>query len=96
MEQLLKRSEVPAENRWKLEDMFSSQTEWDQAYEEAKELIKKASDFQGKLDSPDALKDCFQLDDKLSLNTERLYVYAHMRQDEDTADSVYQGLAQKS
>lgn len=96
MEQLLKRNEVPAENRWKLEDMFASQKEWDQTYTETKELIKKAADFQGKLDSPSALKDCFELDDQLSLNTERLYVYAHMRQDEDTADSVYQALSQKS
>ncbi len=96
MEQLLKRSEVPAENRWKLEDMFASQEQWDAEYKEAKELIRSASGFQGKLDSPDALKKCFELDDKLSLLTERLYVYAHMRQDEDTAAPTYQALSQKA
>ncbi|MFE4713866.1 MULTISPECIES: oligoendopeptidase F [unclassified Paenibacillus] len=96
MEQLLKRSEVPAENRWKLEDMFASQKDWDDAYTETKGLIKKAADFQGKLDTAGALKDCFELDDKLSLLTERLYVYAHMRQDEDTANPVYQALSQKA
>ncbi|WP_039790267.1 oligoendopeptidase F [Paenibacillus riograndensis] len=96
MKQLLKRSEVPAENRWKLEDMFASQEQWDAEYKEAKELIHSASGFQGKLDSPDALKKCFELDDKLSLLTERLYVYAHMRQDEDTAAPTYQALSQKA
>lgn len=96
MEQLLKRSEVPAENRWKLEDMFASQDQWDAEYKEAKELIKSAADFQGKLDSPEALKKCFELDDKLSLLTERLYVYAHMRQDEDTAAPAYQALSSKA
>ncbi|WP_150266784.1 oligoendopeptidase F [Paenibacillus tepidiphilus] len=96
MEQLLKRSEVPADHRWKLEDMFASQDVWDKEYSEVKELIKKAADFQGKLDSPEALKACFELDDRLSLLTERLYVYAHMRQDEDTAEPVYQALTQKA
>ncbi|AIQ46415.1 oligopeptidase PepB [Paenibacillus sp. FSL R7-0273] len=96
MEQLLKRSEVPAENRWKLEDMFASQEQWDKEYNEAKALIKKASAFQGKLDSADELKGCFELDDELSQLTERLYVYAHMRQDEDTAAPTYQALTQKA
>ncbi|WNS46172.1 oligoendopeptidase F [Paenibacillus sp. MMS20-IR301] len=96
MEQLLKRSEVPAENRWKLEDMFASEEQWDAEYKEVKELITSAGAFQGKLDSPDALKKCFELDDKLSLLTERLYVYAHMRQDEDTAAPKYQALSQKA
>lgn len=96
MEQLPKRSEVPAENRWKLEDMFASEEQWDAEYKEVKELITSASDFQGKLDSPQALKKCFELDDKLSLLTERLYVYAHMRQDEDTAAPKYQALSSKA
>ncbi|ETT30181.1 oligoendopeptidase F [Paenibacillus sp. FSL R7-269] len=96
MEQLPKRSEVPAENRWKLEDMFASEEQWDAEYKEVKALITSAAAFQGKLDSPDALKKCFELDDKLSLLTERLYVYAHMRQDEDTAAPKYQALSSKA
>ncbi|WP_340026809.1 oligoendopeptidase F [Paenibacillus sp. FSL K6-1096] len=96
MEQLPKRSEVPAENRWKLEDMFASEEQWDAEYKEVKELIASAAAFQGKLDSADTLKKCFELDDKMSLLTERLYVYAHMRQDEDTAAPKYQALSQKA
>ncbi|MFD1776320.1 oligoendopeptidase F [Paenibacillus rhizophilus] len=96
MEQLLKRNEVPAENRWKLEDMFASQQEWDKTYDQTKQLIEEASKFQGKLSTASALKECFELDDELSLKTERLYVYAHMRQDEDTANPVYQALSQKA
>lgn len=96
MKQLPKRSEVPAENRWKLEDMFASQGEWDAAYEEAKKLIAKFPEFQGKLDEASSVKACFELEDELSLHIERLYVYAHMRQDEDTADPVYQALTQKA
>lgn len=96
MKQLPKRSEVPAENRWKLEDMFASQSEWDATYEEAKKLIAKFPEFHGKLDEASSVKACFELEDELSLQIERLYVYAHMRQDEDTADPVYQALTQKA
>ncbi|MFP4979137.1 oligoendopeptidase F [Paenibacillus sp. CN-4] len=96
MKQLPKRNEVPAENRWKLEDMFASQGEWDATYEEAKKLIAKFPEFQGKLDEASSVKACFELEDELSLQIERLYVYAHMRQDEDTADPVYQALTQKA
>lgn len=96
MEQLPKRSEVPMEHRWKLEDMFASQDQWDEEYKEVKKLIEQAAGFQGKLTDAGTVKACFELDDELSYHVERLYVYAHMRQDEDTADSFYQGLTQKA
>lgn len=96
MEQLPKRSEVPVEHRWKLEDMFASQDKWDEEYKEVKKLIDQAAGFQGKLTDAETVKACFELDDELSYHVERLYVYAHMRQDEDTADSFYQGLTQKA
>ena len=96
MSQLLKRSEVPAEHSWKLEDLFADQNAWDQEYEEVSSLTKKASEFQGKLNQPDVLKSCFEFEDEISLKIERLFVYARMHQDEDTANPTYQNLSQKA
>lgn len=96
MSQLLKRSEVPAEHSWKLEDLFADQKAWDQEYEEVSSLAKKASEFQGKLNQPDVLKSCFEFEDEISLKIERLFVYARMHQDEDTANPTYQNLSQKA
>ncbi|WP_339277264.1 oligoendopeptidase F [Paenibacillus sp. FSL W8-0426] len=96
MSQLLKRSEVPAEHTWKLEDLFADQKAWDQEYEEVFALIKKASEFQGKLNKPESLKASFELEDEVSLKLERLFVYARMHQDEDTANPTYQSLSQKA
>ncbi|CAH1215202.1 oligoendopeptidase F [Paenibacillus sp. JJ-223] len=96
MSQLLKRSEVPAEHTWKLEDLFADQKAWDQEYEEVLALIKKASEFQGKLNKPESLKASFELEDEVSLKLERLFVYARMHQDEDTANPTYQSLSQKA
>ncbi|UUZ93850.1 oligoendopeptidase F [Paenibacillus sp. P25] len=96
MNQVLKRNDVPAEHRWKLEDLFESQQAWDQEYQTVKQELKEIARFQGKLNNAAAIKECFELEDKLSLHTERLYVYANMKNHEDMADPTYQALSDKS
>lgn len=96
MKQVTKRSEVPVEHTWKLEDMIASQQAWDQEYQEVKQLLGKAGDFQGKLHDPAALKQVFSLDDEISLHMERLYVYANMKHHEDMTDPAYQSLSEKA
>ena len=96
MSKLLKRSEVPAEHTWKLEDLYADQKAWDQEYEEVSSMMKKASEFQGKLNQPDVLKASFEFEDEIGLKLEQLFVYARMHQDEDTANPTYQSLSQKA
>ncbi|MGF7045810.1 oligoendopeptidase F [Paenibacillus sp. DS2015] len=96
MDQIKKRSEVAVENQWNLQDMFTNQAAWDQTYNEVQKKTKKADDFQGTLDSVQAVKACFELEDELSHHIERLFVYAHMHHDEDTTDPTYQALTQKA
>ncbi|PYI56389.1 oligoendopeptidase F [Paenibacillus flagellatus] len=96
MSQLLKRSEVPVEHRWKLEDLFADQQAWDKEYEETKQLAKQIAKFEGKLNDAKAIKECFELEDDISLHAERLYVYANMRHHEDMADPTYQALSEKT
>ncbi|MEK3881698.1 oligoendopeptidase F [Paenibacillus sp. PL2-23] len=96
MSTLPKRSETAAEHRWKLEDLFPNQAAWDKEYTEAKQLIIKFADFQGKLHDPAQLKACFELEDELSLHVERLYVYSNMRHHEDTSEPGYQALSDKA
>ncbi|MDO3678415.1 oligoendopeptidase F [Paenibacillus ehimensis] len=96
MNQVPKRSDVPAEHRWNLEDLFPNQQAWDQEHQEVKNALKEIGRFQGKLNDPAAIKQCFELEDKISLHTERLYVYANMKHHEDMADPTYQALSDKS
>ncbi|MGW8956373.1 oligoendopeptidase F [Paenibacillus sp. NPDC055715] len=96
MSEIIKRADAPAENTWKLEDLFPDRKAWDQEYEEVKQLAKKATQFQSKLNSAEVIVNCFRLEDELSLKTERVYVYAHLHHDEDTAEPTYQGLSQKA
>ncbi len=96
MNQVIKRSEVPVEHRWKIEDLFGDQKKWDAEYEEVKKLLKQIEQFQGKLNDEKAVKQCFALEDEISLHTERVYVYANMKHHEDMAESTYQALSEKS
>jgi oligoendopeptidase F len=93
---LPKRSEVPAEVRWKLEDLFPNPGAWDKEYQEVKDQLKQIANYQGKLSDPLAVKECFAMEDDISLHSERLYVYANMKHHEDMADPKYQALSDKA
>ncbi len=96
MSQLPTRAEIPQEERWRLEDLFADQQAWDKEYQRALALIKQMPDFQGRLNEAKTIRECFALEDELSLHTERLYVYANLRHHEDMAESASQALAEKA
>lgn len=96
MSKTIKRSEVSPENAWNLQDLFEDQAAWDQEFQDIKKLAQKASEFQGKLDNAEVIRDCFKLEDDISFKLERVYVYAHLHHDEDTAEATYQALSQKA
>ncbi|WP_322922623.1 oligoendopeptidase F [Paenibacillus campi] len=96
MQKVLKRSEVAPEHCWNLNDMFADQQAWDTAYDELKAMLPEAEQLKGKLNTPEAVKQAFELEDRVSMQIERLYVYAHMHQDEDTTHPTYQALTQKA
>lgn len=87
------RNEVATENTWKLEDIFVNDEAWEQEFNEVKGLLPGVQEYQGKLgESADQLYNALQLQDKLLERLGRLYTYAHMRYDQDTTNSFYQGL----
>ncbi|WP_226644563.1 oligoendopeptidase F [Mesobacillus subterraneus] len=87
------RDEVSTENTWRLEDIFAVDEQWEQEFNEVKGLIPSVQEYQGKLgDSADQLYNALQLQDKLLERLGRLYTYAHMRYDQDTTNSFYQGM----
>lgn len=87
------RDEVSTENTWRLEDIFAVDEQWEKEFNEVKGLIPSVQEYQGKLgESADQLYSALQLQDKLLERLGQLYTYAHMRYDQDTTNSFYQGL----
>jgi len=87
------RSAIPPEETWKLEDIFASDEAWEKEFQEVKNQIPGIKEFDGKLgDSADTLYKALQFQDKLLERIGKLYAYSHMRYDQDTTNSFYQGL----
>ncbi len=95
--ELPKREELPVERTWKLENIFATDEDWQQEYEEVKQLLPKIKDFQGKLgDSAETLYDLLVLQDEISNRVGHVYNYAHMRYDQDTTNAFYQEMNAKA
>ena len=91
--QLPKRQEVSVELTWDLTKIFADDAAFDTAYAALSEELTKAPTFQGTLGQGAAAflaALTYMLD--VSRKMEKLYVYAHLKNDQDTADAAYQGM----
>jgi oligoendopeptidase F len=87
------RSEIGVEDTWRLEDIFATDDAWEAEFKEVKAIIPKANEYQGKLgESADTFLTLLTYQDDLLSRIGKLYTYAHMRYDQDTTNSHYQGL----
>ncbi|MCG3085606.1 oligoendopeptidase F [Anoxybacillus sp. LAT_35] len=87
------RKDVPVEYTWRLEDIFATDEQWEKEFEEIMSLLPKFSEYKGRLgESAQTLYEALQYRDHVFMRLGKLYAYAHMRHDEDTANSLYQGL----
>ncbi|MFC2949916.1 oligoendopeptidase F [Virgibacillus sediminis] len=91
--ELPKRSEVPHDRTWRLEDIFTTDEDWQAEFKSLQNDIPQIEEYQGKLgESAQTLYDVLKLQDRLSERLGKLFTYAHMRYDQDTTNSFYQGL----
>lgn len=85
------RADVPAKDKWAIQDLFATDDDWRAALAKAKEFIPRIAAFRGKLaESGAALLSFFRLDDEISLAFDALVHYAQRRSDEDTRVAAYQ------
>ena len=90
---LPKRHEVPEELTWDLTVIFNSDAEFEKAYQDVEGSLAKITGFKGKLQEgattfQQAVETLLDVSNKL----ETVYVYAHLKNDQDTANSTYQGM----
>ena len=91
MPEIKKRSELNPAMTWDLTPLYASDAEWEKDYSTLDAMLQKFLETKGHLaDSPAVLKAAFEADDALSLVMERLFVYAHLKADEDTGDAAGQ------
>lgn len=94
---LPKRSEIPDAYRWRLEDIYLTPEAWEQDAEKLRQRLSEAERFKGKLgSSASTLAEALEFRDEISRLTEKLFVYARMRRDEDNAETTSQARADKA
>ncbi len=85
------RDEVPKELTWDLEAIFPTDDDWEKEFEALKLDFPKIEQYKGKIaESPENLLNVLKFEDDIRIRLEKLFVYAHMRSDQDTANSKYQ------
>ena len=95
-ENILKsRDEIKKEDKWKIEKIYSSNNEWENDFEKLKKDAPKIVEYRGKLNDPKVILEYLKETEKNSRLAEKLYVYAHLKSDEDTTNNENQARMSK-
>lgn len=88
MEALRKRSEVPVEDTWELEDLYPTIEDWEKEAEELKALCGELAGYAGRLgESAGVMAEFYEKNDRANLLIERLVVYADQKLHEDLGNN---------
>jgi oligoendopeptidase F len=93
LQTLTKRSDIPREYIWDLESIFPTDEDWENNFRALQQRLPELEALKGTLgQSGQALLVVLQRRDELFEKLETLLVYAAMHRDEDTTNSIYQGM----
>ncbi len=96
-EKVKARAEIPAEDRWAVEDLYPDDRAWEEDLARVSALLPKAKEFEGRLgESAQTLREYLDFEDALDQQVEKLYLYAHLNMDVDTTNGTYQTMQMKA
>ena len=88
---VLQRNEIDEKDTWDLSTIFETDQKWEEELTLLTEDTKQAASLEGHLlDSAESLLNITERYLDLSRRLEKLYVYAHMKNDQDTRVAKYQ------
>jgi len=91
--ELPERVNVSAEYQWRLQDIYATDEMWETDFQKLKTLLPNIKKMQGKLAvSATNLKTSLEMRDEIDIISGKLYAYARMHRDENTANTRYQAL----
>ncbi len=91
------RADIPETYRWKLEDIFSSDADWESAWSAIPPLLDSLQQCRGKINySAEILLCALDKASQLDLELMELLAYARMRRDEDNTVALYQNMADRA
>lgn len=90
MTKIPERSEIPEEKKWNLEVLYSNVKQWETDFESIDTLVEPLVSMRGTLNCEDHVLRLYELDMELDRLLHKVYVFAHLKSDEDTANTENQ------
>lgn len=91
--EILKRSDMDPAGCWNTADLFATDEAWQAEFDASQSLTTQAAAYQGRLEeSAQTLYDYLTWLEQTNTRVEKLFCYAFLRNDEDTANPTYQAM----
>lgn len=95
-ERIPQRKDIPAESKWAIEDIYPTDSAWEEELERAKKMPEQIASYKGLLSTdPAKLLEYLKADDDMTVVLDRLINYAQRKNDEDTRESKYQDMVSR-
>ncbi len=92
---LKKREEIKENDKWSVNEVYATDEAWEEEYKNLQQEAPKLKDFEGRLNNGETLIEYLKFNESVSRKAEKIYVYAHLRCDEDTSNTKYQAMMNK-
>ncbi len=92
---LKSRNEIKEEFKWTLNDIFKNDDLWEDEFNKIKNESPKLTSFSGTFTEKNKILEYLKFNEEMTRRAEKLFVYAHMKCDEDTTNQKYQGMMNK-
>jgi len=91
------RKDIADQYTWDLTSLFAADQDWEDLYAATEKELPRYAEFRGHLaDSVDMFRDAIEFDLAISRKIDRLYTYAHLKNDQDKANNHYLGMHQRA
>ena len=91
------RDEIDEKYKWKLEEIYASDSDWEEDFKKVRRMAEKTAGYKGRLAGDmNTLLECLRLSDDMMALNDKLFVYAKMRRDENNANPAYQALTDRA
>ena len=91
------RKDIPIEHQWDLTPLFESDDRWEILYTKAEQEILSYPSFKGRMqESVIVFKNAIEFHLSISRKIEKLYTYAHLKNDQDKSNPFYLACFQKA
>jgi oligoendopeptidase F len=90
------RAEVPANEKWNIEDIYTDKSKWEEDLQQIEKMAAKLKEFDGTILDGKSLYKFLKQQEELTYTFNHVYAYSMLKVDEDTRDTNSQSLLDRA